>query len=268
MNSGRQLMPIVTVTQTASPAMTETERQKLAMFCFACSKLNVMCQPAFDFEAFTRHVARHEAFADWIATCAALESNDTINSFIREHNIDIGFNGPTERARRKTRLQHYRAFARQLVALRRIGIVHCETLDNRGIGLFLLNTHAALQRERDLLANLCAIGTQYSSMWTTSHPEIVAELHRLDLRSVIARTYSGSTAALLVGPLSWLNHSLRSGVVLTVGGDLLRLKIPNKGMLFAAVGFDDRREFLIRYDSPGSAGWADAVQRHPWLDDV
>jgi hypothetical protein len=86
-------------------------------------------------------------------------------------------------------VEHYRAFARQLVALRRIGIVHCETLDNRGIGLFLLNTHAALQSEC-LLANLCAIGTQYSSTrtTTTSHLEIVAELHRLDLRSVIVRT--------------------------------------------------------------------------------
>lgn len=248
------------------------EQQKLALFCLACSKLHVSCQPAFDFEAFTGHIVRHVEFATWIETNAALNGADdsiSIADFIRKHDIDIGFKKRAERERRKTRMRHFRAFALQLVALRRVGVVHSETLDNRGLGLFLLNTHADRQSERDLLATLCAIGCrQFPSMWTTNHPEIVAELHRLDLRSVIARTYSGSEAAILFGPLSWLNHSLRSGVVFTVGdGDLLRIKIPNKGMLFGARGFDDRREILIRYDSPGSAGWSDAVERHPWYDD-
>jgi len=247
-----------------------TERRKLVLLCLACSKLHVACQPAFDFEAFTRYVAGHVAFGAWIALRAACgELDDSVTGFIAEHRIDFGFTRRFKRERRKTRMRHFRAFARQLIALRRIGIVHCETRDNRGMGLFLLNSHADRLSERELLAQLCAIARRHPpSLWTTRHAEIVAEMHRLDLRSVVARTYDGGTAALLVGPASWLNHSLRSGVVFTVGkGNLLKRKIDNKGLLFDAAGFRDRRELLIRYDSPGSASWGEATRHRSWYAD-
>lgn len=90
------------------------------------------------------------------------------------------------------------------------------------------------------------------------------------MRSVVARSHCGDRLAILVGPLSWLNHSLCSGVVFTTGAScLLKKKFPKMGMLFAAAGFADRCEILIRYCSPqGCAGWSDAVEQLPWLDDV
>jgi len=162
-------------------------------------------------------------------------------------------------------------FARQLVALRRLGVVHGETRDGRGMGLFLLNTEArrwpVKKGGRKLLAALCEIGGGADSMWTTNQAEVVAAVERLDLRSVVSRD-GGEKLALLVGPLSWLNHSLRSGVVLTESRvHLLKHKLEGCGMLFEAAGYADRRELLIRYDSPGSATWAASVAQRPWYDD-
>jgi hypothetical protein len=245
-----------------------------------------------DWEEFTSRVALHDALAAWLDEAVATTNTTTTNSsssssssttttttttsitnFIETHQIDIGFNSRTQRARsrRKTRLRHFREFARQLIKLRHLGVVHGETHDNRGLGLFLLNSHAQRWRsaagERKLLAALCEIGGTTDSMWTTNQPQVVAALERLDLRSVVSRSHRGDKLAFLVGPLSWLNHSLRSGVVLGVGTRLLKKSYPENGMLFGAAGYDDRSELLIRYDSPDSASWDASVAQHAWYDD-
>lgn len=221
----------------------------------SCSKLSVSCQPVFDFEAFERCVASHACFDNWIAQRAAQSDlDDSVTSFIQEHNIDFGFVKAAERERCKTRMRHFRQFARQLIALRRIGIVHSQTRDNRGMGLFLLNSHNNGRRlnERQLLAELCAIGAQFApSMWRTRSPKVVAEMQCLNLRFAIARTDTGSEAAVLVGPLGWINHSPRSGVAFAVvhgDDDLLMRLSPNQSMVFDAPGFDDRRELRIQFN--------------------
>lgn len=236
-----------------------------------CLKFNwIKCQPVFDFESFIVHVVQQKAFAAWLERAAATTAAPKIIDFINKHQIDIGFNASAEAERRKKRLSHYSVFANQLISLRRLGVVHGETHDDRGTGLFLLNSHAKQWQNAghdELLTQLCAIAGDARAMWTTDHQKVIEEIERLDLRSVVSRD-GGKRLAMLVGPLSWLNHSLRSGVVLTQSrAHLLQKKLKERSMLFEAVGYDDRREILIRYDSPDSATWNASVAQHAWYED-
>lgn len=190
---------------------------------------------------------------------------DSVANFVKEHAIDTGLRAASP-ARRKTRQSNFRMFAQQLIALRRLGVVHGETQDGRRMALFLLNEEARRWQgstgKRTLLAELCAIGGGADSMWTTSQPQVMDALKRLDLRSLVS-LHGGERLALLVGPLNWLIHSRHR----ESRWDLLQYKFEDCLTLFEAAGDSDRRELLIRYDAPGSTTVAASVAQHPGLDD-
>lgn len=228
------------------------------------------------FRGVHKLIARHEAFEAWLEAAAAVESTAAATSdatdvihFIKKHQIDIGVNKP--HVRHHKRQAHFRQFAAQLIKLRRLGVVHGETRDNRGMGLFLLKSHAHLWHGRtalrELLNELCEIAGGADSTWTTKYPPVVAAIQQLDLRSAVAFD-GGKLMALVAGPLSWLNHSLRSGVTFNdTRVPLLKERFEECGMLFDAEGFNDRREILMRYDFPGTETWEASVAKHAWYDD-
>jgi len=114
-------------------------------------------------------------------------------------------------------------FARQLVALRRLGVVHGETRDGRGMGLFLLNS-VKCRDQGALLAEMCKFAGGAGSMWCLKQEKVVPAAKQLGLRSVVQQDKQGKKRlSLLVGPLSLLNHSLLSGVVFTDGTPSRRL---------------------------------------------